>query len=78
VFNGEIKGTEIKENPGTKLEKKKGIKTAEFLGKEKVDILVCNEVFEGPKYVLSDKLIDVTFSKGGNLQEIILNAYYNS
>lgn len=78
IINGEIIGTQIKENPGTKLETKKGIKTAEFLGKEKVDILVVIEDFEGPKYVLSDKLIDITTPKGENIQEIILNAYYHN
>lgn len=77
VFKGEITNTVIRDNPGTKLEKKKGIETAEFLGKEKVDILVANEVGEGPKYVLSDKLIDITSSKGKSLVEIIINAYNN-
>lgn len=34
-----------------------------------------NEVGEGPMYVLSDKLIDVTTPEGTNLEEIILNGY---
>lgn len=75
VINGEIINSIIKENPGIKIEKKKGIESAEFLGKENVDVLVSNEVGEGPKYVLSDKLIDIMAPKGRNLEEIILNTY---
>lgn len=75
VTKGEITDVVIKENPGAKLEKKKGIETADFLEKEKVDVLIGNEVGEGPIYALSNKLIDVTFPKGKNLEEIILNVY---
>jgi len=57
------------------LEKKKGLETADFLGKENVDVLIGNEVGEGPMYALNDKLIDVIFPKGKNLEEIILNVY---
>ena len=74
VVSGKITDIVIKENPGTKVEKKKGIETAEFLVKENVDILVANEVGEGPSYVLSDKLIDITIPQGRNLDEIIINA----
>jgi cation diffusion facilitator family transporter len=75
VIDSEIKDTIIKENPGASLEKKRGIETAEFLGKEKVDVLIGSEVGEGPMYALSDKLIDVMIPKGKNLEEIILNVY---
>ncbi len=75
VSNGEITDIVIKENPGVKLEKKKGLETADFLGKENVDVLIGNEVGEGPMYALNDKLIDVIFPKGKNLEEIILNVY---
>ena len=74
VVNGKITGSVIKDNPGTKLEKKKGIETAEFLGNEHVNVLVGNEVGEGPKYVLSNKLIDVIAPRGKTLEEIIMNA----
>jgi len=40
-----------------------------------VDVLIGNEVGEGPMYALNDKLIDVIFPKGKNLEEIILNVY---
>jgi len=75
VINGKIINSAIKENPGTKLEKKKGIESAEFLEKEEVDVLIGNEVGEGPKYVLSGKSIDIMAPKGKNLEEIILNVY---
>jgi cation diffusion facilitator family transporter len=75
VVNGKITNSAIKENPGTKLKKKKGIESAEFLEKEKVDVLVSNEVGEGPKYVLSGKSIDIIIPKGKNLEEMILNVY---
>lgn len=75
VSNGEITDIVIKENPGVKLEKKKGLETADFLGKENVDVLIGNEVGEGPMYALNDKLIDVIFPKGKNLEEIILDVY---
>ncbi len=73
VINGQIMNNVIKDNPGIKLEKKKGIETAEFLGKEHVDVLLGNEVGDGPKYVLSNKLIDVIVPKGRNLEEMILD-----
>jgi len=75
VSNGKITDIVIKENPGVKLEKKKGLETADFLGKENVDVLIGNEVGEGPMYALNDKLIDVIFPKGKNLEEIILDVY---
>lgn len=75
VSKKEIIDNKIIENPGYKLEKKRGIETAELLGKEEVDILIGNEVGEGPVHVLSDELIDITNPEGTNLEEVILNAY---
>ncbi|WP_424354133.1 cation diffusion facilitator family transporter [Methanobacterium sp. MBAC-LM] len=75
VVNGQIISTIVKDNPGTTLEKKKGIETAEFLEKEKVDVLVSTGVGEGPKYVLSDKSIDVMVPRGKNLEEMIMDVY---
>lgn len=75
IDNDEIVDLKFMDNPGTKLEKKKGIETAEFLGKQKVDILISNEVGEGPMYVLSNKLIDIKSPQGENLKEILINAY---
>jgi cation diffusion facilitator family transporter len=75
VVKGQIISTVVKDNPGTTLEKKKGIETAEFLEKEKVDVLVSTGVGEGPKYVLSDKSIDVMVPRGKNLEEMIMDVY---
>ncbi|MCE5214383.1 MAG: cation diffusion facilitator family transporter [Methanobacterium sp.] len=75
VLNNEIISYKIIENPGSQLEKKRGIKTAEYLEKEKVNILVGYEVGEGPMHVLSDELIDITHPEGKSLEEIIINAY---
>ncbi|OEC87502.1 MULTISPECIES: cation diffusion facilitator family transporter [Methanobacterium] len=75
VVNGQIISTVVKDNPGTTLEKKKGIETAEFLEKEKVDVLVSTGVGEGPKYVLSDKSIDVMVPRCKNLEEMIMDVY---
>ncbi len=57
------------------MEKKKGIETVKFLGKEKVDVLISNEVHEGPMFALNNKLIDVLIPKGKSLEEIVLNVY---
>lgn len=75
VVNGKIISSIIKENPGIKLEKKKGIESAEFLGKESVDVLISNEINEGPRSVLSTKLIYTVAPKGRNLEETILDVY---
>ena len=77
VFEDKIIDVKIKDNPGANFERKKGIKTAEFLGDEKVDILVNPEVREGPMYVLSNELIDTVEPEGKDLEEIIRNALKN-
>jgi len=75
VLDGEIKDLKIKKNPGIRLEKKKGLKTVEFLVKENVDVLIGNEVGEGPRYALNNNLIDLLLPKGETLEETILNVY---
>ncbi|MGF7118633.1 cation diffusion facilitator family transporter [Methanobacterium oryzae] len=74
IYNTEIRNIIVLENPGIKIEKKKGIETAEFLGKEKVDVLISNEVREGPMYALSNELIDIVKPDGKDIKEIIKNA----
>lgn len=74
VKNGSIEMFMIKNNPSKNAENKKGIKAAELLKKENVDILVIDHLSEGPKYVLSDYLMGTVKVKGSNLEEIILNA----
>lgn len=73
VHNGEIKNYQIKDNPAQYLEKKRGIKTAEFLVNEKVDVLLGEELGEGPRYVLSGKVIHFISPEGSTTKEIMVN-----
>ena len=71
----EIKNFQLKINPATKYERKRGLKTVEFLKNEDVDILLFNgKVNEGPSYALSDELIDIVSTKERKLEDMILNA----
>jgi len=73
VHKGNIKNYNIKKNPAASLEKKRGIETAKFLVNENIDVLVTSEVGEGPKYVLSDYLVDIVAPEGAKLNEILIN-----
>ncbi len=73
VHNGEIKNYQIKDNPAQYLEKKKGIKTAEFLVNEKVDVFLGEKLNEGPKYVLSGEIIHCIRPEGSTTKEIMAN-----
>lgn len=74
VKNGSIEMFTIKKNPTATDENKKGIKAAELLKEENVDILVIDNLSKGPKYVLYDYLVGTVKLKGNNLEEIIINA----
>ncbi|NYB51424.1 MAG: cation diffusion facilitator family transporter [Methanobacteriaceae archaeon] len=74
VSKGEIETYQIKNNPAYEIEKKRGIKTAEFLARENVDIILTKEMGEGPKYVLSESFIRFLPPKGDNLEEIMKNS----
>ncbi len=73
VHSGEIKNYQIKDNPAQYLEKKRGIKTAEFLVNENVDVLLGEEVGESPRYALSGKVIHFISPEGNKTEEIVLN-----
>ena len=76
VFKGNLKNFKIEVNPGRNLERKKGIKSAEFLAKESVDVLIAGEdVGEGPSYVLMEELIQKVDVEGDNLEDVLNNAY---
>ncbi|MCK9151531.1 cation diffusion facilitator family transporter [Methanobacterium alcaliphilum] len=75
VKGGTIESFMIKKNPAISSETKKGIKAAELLKEENVDVLVIEHLSEGPKYVLSDYLLGTSNVNGDNLEEIILNAF---
>jgi cation diffusion facilitator family transporter len=74
VSKGKITSFNLKENPGLNYERKRGIKTAEFLRDENTDILVSGDVGEGPMYVLTTEFIKIVTFKGNKLTDIILNA----
>lgn len=66
---------QLKINPGTTYERKRGLKTVEFLKNEDVDVVLFKgEVREGPTYALSDELINVLSPSGKNLEDMLLNA----
>jgi cation diffusion facilitator family transporter len=75
IDRGKIKNFELKLNPGTTYQRKRGLKTVEFLKNEDVDVVLFKgEMKEGPTYALSDELIDVITPEGENLEEMLLNA----
>ena len=70
-----VQDFKIIENPGKDLEKKRGIKAAELLKDEEIDVLIIDHLSEGPAYVLSQHILGTTKPEGTSLGEIILNAY---
>lgn len=65
----------LKKNPGELQEQKKGLKTAEFLIDENIDIVLFNgKVNEGPSYALSSDMISVIKPEGKTLSDALLNA----
>ena len=73
VQGGDIESYQIKANPARDLEKKRGIKTAEFLVNEKVDVILGEELGEGPKYALSENVVHFASPEGGTVKEIMEN-----
>lgn len=73
VQGGDIESYQIKANPARDLEKKRGIKTAEFLVNEKVDVILGEELGEGPRYALSENVVHFTSPEGGTVKEIMEN-----
>ena len=72
--NGEIKNFKFKINPATTYERKRGLKTAEFLRNENVDILIFNgKINEGPSHALSDESINIVCPDEKNLKDMLLN-----
>ncbi len=71
--NGKITKEEIIRNPNTKLERGKGIKTAEWLAKHGIDKLILkNEIKSpGPKYVFDDYEIETEITNKTDVKEII-------
>lgn len=57
--DNKIKSWDIFENPGAGLERKKGVKTAEFLKKMGVNVLVIRDIGEGPFHSLRDDFVKI-------------------
>ena len=74
VEEGEITAWEIVENPAALLEKKRGVKAAEFLAEKNTDILVTEEIGKGSHYTLEAEQIKVKKPEGKTLKDIVLNA----
>jgi cation diffusion facilitator family transporter len=71
--NGKLLSQKIIENPFSRLEKGKGIKLAELIVEQGVDIVYTKELFEGkgPEYVLSDAGIEVRPTNTKTLRELM-------
>lgn len=57
--NDGVKNWEILENPAASLERKKGVKTAEFLKEHGVNVLVVLDIGEGPFHSLRDDFVKI-------------------
>lgn len=74
VFHDKVADITIRDSPWARYDNERRIKVAEFLRKEKVDILVKSEVMEDQMHILSDELMDIIGPDGITLEEIIKNA----
>lgn len=74
TLKGRIIDFRIIENTARSLKTKRGIKAAELLKKEDVDVLVLEEISEGPSYVFGRALLGTTPPDGSSLEEVIVNA----
>lgn len=55
--NNNLKSWNVRENPAADLEKKKGLKTAEFLKDQGVNVLIVDEIGEAPFHILRDNFV---------------------
>ena len=78
IENDNIKSYLLKKNPAVVQEQKKGLKTAQFLVEENVDIVLFGgKVHEGPSYALSSEMISVVKPEGKTLRNALINAARN-
>lgn len=62
----------VVENPGARLEKRRGIESAHLLARHKADVLVAREVGEGPYHVLRDSSIQILdLNRKSDIKEIL-------
>lgn len=71
--DGEIEKQEIVNNPHTGVVKAKGIRVAEWLVNQKVDIVVVKEDLQGkgPAYVFADAGVELRRSSASELTEVM-------
>jgi predicted Fe-Mo cluster-binding NifX family protein len=71
--DGALGERRIVDNPHTKLLRAKGIRVAEWLIEQKVDLVVSREDLrgKGPVYVLRDAGVELRHSNAGSLDELI-------
>jgi cation diffusion facilitator family transporter len=71
--NNKIKGWDIIENPAADLERKKGVKAAEFLVSKDVNILIVRDIGTGPFYMLHDNFVKMVQMPdvAGNVEEVV-------
>jgi cation diffusion facilitator family transporter len=78
VDKDNIRSYVLKGNPADTNEQKKGIKAAQFLINENIDILLFNgNINEGPSYALQAEMISVIKPDVENLGDSLLNAAHN-
>jgi len=68
-----IKDWDIIENPAADLERKKGVKAAEFLVSQDVNVLVVHDIGAGPFYMLHDNFVKMLQMPDatGNVEEVV-------
>jgi predicted Fe-Mo cluster-binding NifX family protein len=73
MADGNIERQEVVTNPHTKVPKAKGIRVAEWLIEQKVDVVVVKEDLrkKGPSYVFADAGVELQVSEANELNEVI-------
>ncbi|MBW2647096.1 MAG: cation diffusion facilitator family transporter [Deltaproteobacteria bacterium] len=73
IADGNIERQEMVTNPHTKVPKAKGIRVAEWLVEQKVDVVVAKESLQkkGPSYVFADAGVELQVSEANQLNEVI-------
>lgn len=69
----ELRNWEVLENPASDIEKKRGVKTVEFLLQEKANALVLSSVGEGPYHMLRENFVSIfrTPDGAGTAEEVL-------
>ncbi len=73
LADGKVERQEVIANPHTAVERGKGIRVAEWLVNQKVDVVAVEEEIgkKGPSYVLADAGVDLRLSREDNLDQLI-------